>query len=110
MRIEEKNDEREYREVKPDLFDKKFKIENVLWQILNAVQESLKVSLKGERFLESMKALAQLRPPIDAFFDHVTVNVKNDDKLRANRLGLLRMVVFVMNQVADFSKIEGGDK
>ena len=54
-----------------------------------------------------MSALAQLRPPIDAFFDQITVNVKNNDEVRANRLALLRAVVVVMNQVADFSRIEG---
>ncbi len=105
--IEEKKDGKEYTDVKTDLFDKKLKVENVLWQNLRAVEKSLKVSLKGEIFLESMSALAQLRPPIDAFFDQVTVNVKNDDEVRENRLALLKSIVVLMNQVADFSQIEG---
>ncbi|MCH7935661.1 MAG: glycine--tRNA ligase subunit beta [Proteobacteria bacterium] len=110
VRIEEKRDDKEYKEVKTDLFDTKTEIENDLWQNLHAVQDSLNVSLKGEIFFESMAALAQLRPPIDAFFDHVTVNVKNNEKVRANRLALLRSIVVVMDQVADFSKIEGGER
>ena len=35
-----------------------------------------------------MAALAQLRRPVDAFFDDVTVNCEEPD-LRANRLRLL---------------------
>ena len=104
VRIEEKRDNKKYQEVKVSLFESE---ETDLWENLHAVQDSLKVSLPNEIFLESMAALAQLRPSIDAFFDNVTVNSK-DKKLRANRLALLRSIMVVMNQVADFSRIEGG--
>ena len=53
-----------------------------------------------------MAALATLRPPVDEFFDKVTVNT-DDAKLRENRLRLLSRIRAVMNQVADFSQIEG---
>ena len=53
-----------------------------------------------------MTALASLREPVDAFFDKVTVNA-DDLELRANRLRLLSRIREVMNQVADFSQIEG---
>jgi glycyl-tRNA synthetase beta chain len=53
-----------------------------------------------------MSALADLRVPVDRFFDKVTVNT--DDKLlRENRLKLLSQIVETAHQVADFSKIEG---
>ncbi|MBT4933361.1 MAG: glycine--tRNA ligase subunit beta [Rhodospirillaceae bacterium] len=105
VRIEEKNDEGvEYREVRRELFEEDE--EDTLWQNLHAVQDSFEVSLKEGLFTESMAGLAQLRPPIDAFFDKVTVN-SDKPELRANRLALLRAIVVVMNQVADFSKIEG---
>lgn len=54
----------------------------------------------------AMKQLAQLRAPIDAFFEKVTVNA-DDAALRQNRLALLASVRTVMHQVADFSVIEG---
>ena len=81
--------------------------EQTLWQNLHAVQSSFEVSLKEELFTESMAGLAQLRDPVDKFFDNVTVNVTDDSERRANRLALLRSITAVMNQVADFSKIEG---
>jgi glycyl-tRNA synthetase beta chain len=53
-----------------------------------------------------MRALAELRPPVDAFFDKVTVNV-GDPKLRQNRLHLLSEIRAATLNVADFSKIAG---
>ena len=54
----------------------------------------------------AMGALAELRNPLDAFFDKVTVNAE-DKALRANRLNLLTRIRSAMDRVADFSKIEG---
>jgi glycyl-tRNA synthetase beta chain len=53
-----------------------------------------------------MRALAQLRAPVDAFFDKVTVNA-DDPALRANRLRLLGRIGAAMGTMADFSNIEG---
>jgi glycyl-tRNA synthetase beta chain len=53
-----------------------------------------------------MAALASLRKPIDAFFDHVTVNDPDAAK-RERRLNLLMRFRDAVNQVADFSRIEG---
>ena len=53
-----------------------------------------------------MRALATLRAPVDAFFDHVTVNC-DKPKLRRNRLMMLSEIRTTLDWVADFSKIEG---
>ena len=53
-----------------------------------------------------MRAMAALRPPLDAFFDRVTVNAP-DPALRLNRLRLLRRVRATTDRAADFSRIEG---
>ena len=53
-----------------------------------------------------MQVMARLRKPVDAFFEHVTVNDKNP-KLRTNRLKLLSRLRTTLHLVADFSKIEG---
>jgi glycyl-tRNA synthetase beta chain len=53
-----------------------------------------------------MRAMAKLRPHVDAFFDKVTVNV-DDKPLRENRLKLLNEIRAATRAVADFSKIEG---
>jgi glycyl-tRNA synthetase beta chain len=62
--------------------------------------------LNGEDFEGAMAVLATLRRPVDEFFDKVTVN-DPDPALRENRLRLLSRIRAVMNQVADFSQIEG---
>jgi glycyl-tRNA synthetase beta chain len=63
-------------------------------------------ALDAEDFAGAMAALAQLRAPVDAFFDKVTVNCDEPD-LRANRLRLLSEIRATLNRVADFSQIEG---
>ena len=108
VRIEEKKDGKEYRQIKNSLFEQDE--EETLWQNLHVVQSSVKDNLTDNLFTEVMKDLAQLRRPIDNFFDEVMVNVKNDEDRRANRLALLRSIMVVMNQVADFSQIEGGER
>ena len=63
-------------------------------------------ALEAEDFEAAMAALAELRGPVDAFFDGVTVNA-DDEKLRANRLRLLTSIRAALFRVADFSKIAG---
>jgi glycyl-tRNA synthetase beta chain len=53
-----------------------------------------------------MLALSRLRPPVDAFFDKVTVNA-DDPALRENRLKLLNALRAATREVSDFSRIEG---
>ncbi len=52
----------------------------------------------------ALAEMAQLRRPIDNFFDHVMV-MADDVKLRDNRLGLLRRLVENFSRTADFSEI-----
>lgn len=55
-------------------------------------------------YTASLKSLAALKTPVDAFFDNVMVNA-DDPALRANRLGLLATLHQAMNRVADLSKL-----
>ena len=48
--------------------------------------------LAREDFAEAMRAFAELRGPIDLFFDKVTVNVMDKPDLRLNRLKLLNHI------------------
>jgi glycyl-tRNA synthetase beta chain len=63
-------------------------------------------ALEQEDFEATMRALAKLRAPVDAFLDNVTVNDPNRD-YRENRLRLLSRIREAVSEVADFSKIEG---
>jgi len=55
-------------------------------------------------YTASLRTLAGLRAPVDAFFDGVMVNAEQDD-LRLNRLGLLKRLHTAMNRVADLSRL-----
>ncbi|MCY6381703.1 glycine--tRNA ligase subunit beta [Hoeflea prorocentri] len=63
-------------------------------------------AVAGEDFAAAMRALGDLRKPVDAFFDEVLVNAQ-DGAVRANRLALLRRIRTATEKVADFSKISG---
>jgi glycyl-tRNA synthetase beta chain len=80
--------------------------EQALHAALAKVSDSAKAAIAREDFTGAMAAMAQLRAPVDAFFDKVTVNDK-DPKLRANRLRMLSAINATLSAVADFSKIEG---
>jgi glycyl-tRNA synthetase beta chain len=103
LRIEEKKDKREYRGVPDGLRQEE---EQELQAALVRTKVEAAKALSREDFAGAMSALADLRVPVDRFFDKVTVNT--DDKLlRENRLKLLSQIVETAHQVADFSKIEG---
>ena len=73
--------------------------------ILDVNQRSLD-ALEGESYEDAMAVMANLRRPVDEFFDHVTVNA-DDAALRRNRLNLLSEIRDSLDRIADFSKIEG---
>jgi len=62
--------------------------------------------LSEENYAGAMDTMARLRAPLDLFFEKVTVNAPEPD-LRRNRLRLLSQVRSIMDQIADFSRIEG---
>jgi glycyl-tRNA synthetase beta chain len=80
--------------------------EKALIAALDKAEPKAAEALGKEDFTGAMAALASLRKPIDAFFDHVTVNDPDAAK-RERRLNLLMRFRDAVNQVADFSRIEG---
>jgi glycyl-tRNA synthetase beta chain len=62
--------------------------------------------LDTEEYGPAMSTMAGLRAPLDGFFEQVTVNA-TEPELRRNRLRLLAQVRSIMDQIADFSRIEG---
>ncbi len=63
-------------------------------------------ALAGEDFAEALRDLAELRAPVDAFFDKVLVNAEEAD-VRADRLRLLQAITALMRQAADFGALAG---
>ena len=80
--------------------------ETALHAAVAKVANDTRKAIDVERFDGAMRALAELRAPVDAFFDKVTVN-DADQKLRRNRLALLSGIRSATAHVADFSKISG---
>jgi glycyl-tRNA synthetase beta chain len=80
--------------------------EQALSAALDRVVPAATAALAAEDFTTAMAELAGLRAPVDAFFDKVVVN-DAEPALRRNRLGLLARLRAAIDQVADFSKIEG---
>jgi glycyl-tRNA synthetase beta chain len=78
--------------------------EVALDKALAAVSQRAGIDFANHRLEASLLALAELRAPVDAFFDSVMVNAE-DPALRANRLGLLASLHAAMNRVADLSKL-----
>lgn len=83
------------------LFDRQE--ERYLWEIFKNTQK--KMSGMKSNFEDSFLALAELKPPLDSFFDKVIVNVE-DQKVRLNRCLVLSSIVDLFKTLADFSKIE----
>jgi glycyl-tRNA synthetase beta chain len=105
LRIEEKKDGKSYDQPPDSKFFKQDE-EKALAQLVDQVERAAASAIENEDFEAAMAAIALLRAPVDAFFDHVTVNAE-DPALRANRLRLLNRIRATTLNVADFSKIEG---
>ena len=83
--------------------------ERALFDGLAEVRTTSAPAFADEKFALAMSALARLRGPVDAFFDHVTVNCE-EPALRVNRLRLLSQIRSTLSGIADFSRIEGGER
>ncbi|MDX2288327.1 MAG: glycine--tRNA ligase subunit beta [Hyphomicrobiaceae bacterium] len=70
------------------------------------VKFDTRAAIDVENFEGAMRALSELRGPVDNFFERVTVN-SDDPALRANRLKLLSEIRSATLTVADFTKIAG---
>lgn len=105
VRIEEKKDSRSHAgEPDPGRFAEDE--ERALAEALERAGAACRERLAAEDFAGAMGGLSLMRTPVDAFFTTVTVNAE-DPALRKNRLALLSAITATMNEVADFSKIEG---
>jgi glycyl-tRNA synthetase beta chain len=105
IRIEEKKDNRHYTGA-PQARLYRQPEEKALAKAIETAETEAARAVKKEDFVAAMRAMAKLRPAVDAFFDKVTVNV-DDKALRENRLKLLNQIREATRAVADFSKIEG---
>ncbi|WP_423597669.1 glycine--tRNA ligase subunit beta [Roseateles sp. MS654] len=78
--------------------------EKALAEALAGVKPQADALFEQHDYAGSLKALAALKAPVDAFFDDVMVNAE-DPALRANRQALLKQLHEAMNRVADLSRL-----
>ena len=79
-------------------------VEKDLYKAYEVAASKVEKEIVAQDYAGAIATLSQLAAPIDAFFDGVMVMDK-DEKIKNNRLGLLKLVDNLICQVADFSKI-----
>ncbi|WP_322514343.1 glycine--tRNA ligase subunit beta [Rhodopseudomonas palustris] len=104
LRIEEKKDGRPF-DGAPDASLYAQDEEKALAAAIDRARAEATEAVAREDFAAAMSAMAGLRPAVDAFFEHVTVNA-DDKAVRENRLKLLGEIRAATRAVADFSKIQ----
>jgi glycyl-tRNA synthetase beta chain len=80
--------------------------EKALFAALDTAEPEITQALKAEDFAGAMRAMAALRPAVDAFFEAVQVNSENEI-IRRNRLNLLSRIRAICLQAADLTRVEG---
>jgi glycyl-tRNA synthetase beta chain len=100
--IRKKAEGRIREEVDASLF--KEPAEKGLFDALSHIKPKADAAFDSGNYTESLQVLADLKGPVDAFFDSVMVNA-DDPVLRNNRLALLDQLHQTMNRVADLSSL-----
>ncbi len=78
--------------------------ELALFEAMKAISPEADLQFDRGDYADSLQTLAQLRGPVDDFFNDVMVNAPEMD-LRLNRQGLLKYLHGAMNRVADLSRL-----
>jgi glycyl-tRNA synthetase beta chain len=90
--------------VAPELFVEP--AEGQLYRVWQDVAATVQQEAAAGRYDRALEALVRLADPIDAFFDRVLV-MAADERLRGNRLALLRAVTESFLRVADLGRLAG---
>ncbi|MGH8733408.1 MAG: DALR anticodon-binding domain-containing protein, partial [Burkholderiales bacterium] len=77
-----------------------------LAKAVQAIAPAVESKFRNRDYTGALKTLADLRAPIDTFFDQVLV-LCEDTGLRTNRLALLQQLNVLFLEVADISRLPG---
>ncbi|HKT73335.1 MAG TPA: glycine--tRNA ligase subunit beta [Steroidobacteraceae bacterium] len=77
-----------------------------LYDAMQALRTAVNTATAQREYANALGRLAQLRPPVDAFFEQVMV-MDEDPGLRANRLMLLAQLHGLFAGIADLSRLPG---
>ncbi|GAB4185323.1 MAG: glycine--tRNA ligase subunit beta [Geothermobacteraceae bacterium] len=78
--------------------------ERELWQRVGQARSEVEAAVGAGDYGAALQAIAALRPQVDVFFDGVMV-MAEDERLRGNRLALLKTVADLFADIADFARI-----
>jgi glycyl-tRNA synthetase beta chain len=80
--------------------------ESALWDAMEQLRSRVATEVAQREYANALGRLAQLRPPVDAFFEKVMV-MDEDPRLRKNRLALLAQLHGLFIGIADLSRLPG---
>ena len=78
--------------------------EKLFYKTLKSLSDKVNASVKLANYEQALTQLADLREPVDAFFDNVMV-MDDDEAVRNNRVALLNNLRALFMQIADISKL-----
>jgi len=81
--------------------------EKELYKKFIEIKDKFKQFIENKDYDKALGLLLELKPYIDRFFDYVIIMVE-DEKLKSNRLSLLKEINDLFRNIADFTKLIGG--
>lgn len=90
-------------DIRPDLLQEA--CEQSLFQAIEAAGSEVSKHLESRAYRQALESMVGLREPLDGFFNGVMV-MAEDPSLRNNRLALMKRLVGMFSQIADFSKLQ----
>jgi glycyl-tRNA synthetase beta chain len=81
--------------------------EKELYKKFIEIKDKFKQFIENKDYDKALGLMLELKPYIDRFFDNVMIMVE-DEKLKNNRLSLLREINDLFRNIADFTKLIGG--
>lgn len=78
--------------------------ERALWDGFGEIRNRAEERLGAGDYQGSLQVLAELKAPVDRFFDKVLV-IHEDDRIRQNRLALLGRINATFTKIADFRQL-----
>ena len=78
--------------------------EKALWQSFGEIEGRVATRLEDGDYAGALQVLAELKGPVDRFFDKVLVMDK-DERVKANRLALLGRINATFTRIADFRQL-----
>ena len=78
--------------------------ESDLWETYQALKDNVHEYLERMDYYKALDLMVRLRKPVNEFFDGVEILTKENEALKANRIGILQHLSRLFLSVADLSK------